>query len=138
MAGQHWAGVAMGFLTYAIGVLIAPLAVFGPPLVGGDPSFGFDPGPVEMLGNLVFGLPALCAVAGIALAPLLLVCGAAGLVWATGLRSILVAGGATVGETDQRAVDGRILFWIVVLVGIGWLMIGFPMLTLMGDPGFVD
>jgi hypothetical protein len=138
MAGHHWAGVAMGFLTYVIGVVIAPLAVVGPTWVGGDPSFGSEPGVAEMLGSVVFGLPALSAIAGIVLAPLLLVCGMAGIVWAFGLRAILTAGGATVGETDQRAVDGRILVAIAILLGIGWLIIGFPMLTLMGDPGFVD
>ena len=137
MAGHHWAGVVMGFLTYAIGVLIAPLSVFGPSWFGADP-FGLDPGPVEMLGNLMFGLPAIAAIAGIVLAPLLVVCGAAGIVWAIGLRAILVAGGATVGETERRVLDGRILFWGAVLLGIGWLLIGFPVLTIVDNPGFVD
>jgi hypothetical protein len=140
MAGRRWSGVAMGYVTYVIGILIAPLAVFGPPWIGSDPSFGYEPGLVDTLGNLVFGLPALSVIAGIVLAPLLLVCSAAGIAWAFGLRAILVAGGATVaaGEPERRAVDGQILFWIAVLLGIGWLMVGFPMLTLMGDPGLID
>ena len=138
MTGRRWAGVAMGYLTYAIGLLIAPLAVFGPPSTGSDPPFGYQPGLVDILGNLVFGLPALSVIAGIVLAPLLLVCAAAGIVWAIGLRAILVAGGASVGEPEQRKVDGQILFGIAVLLTIGWLLIGLPILTMMGDPGFVD
>jgi hypothetical protein len=138
MAGRRWAGIAMGYVTYAIGLIVAPLAVFGPPSTGGDPSFGYQPGLLDLLGNLVFGLPAISMIASIALAPLLLVCAAAGMVWAFGLRAILVAGGATVGEPDHPTVDGWVLLAITAVLGLGWLVIGLPMLTLVGDPGFVD
>ena len=76
--------------------------------------------------------------ASIVLAPLLLVCAAAGIVWAFGLRAILVAGGATVGEPERPTVDGWVLLAIAAVLGLGWLVIGLPMLTVMGDPGFVD
>jgi hypothetical protein len=138
MAGRPWAGVAMGYVTYAIAIFIAPLAVFGLPWTAADPSFGFETSLVDILGNLVFGLPALSVIAGIVLAPMLLVCAAAGILWAIGLRAILVAGGASVGVPERRGKDGQILFWTAVLLGIGWLMVGIPMLTFMGDPGFVD
>ncbi len=138
MAGRRWAGVAMGYLTYALGIFIAPLAVFGPPWPGADPSFGFEPSLADVLTNVVFGLPVLSVIAGIVLAPMLVVCSAAGVLWAMGLRAILVAGGASVGVPEQRSRDGQILFWTAVLLGIGWLIVGVPMLTFMGDPGFVD
>jgi hypothetical protein len=138
MAGRRWAGVAMGYVTYAIGLIIAPLAVFGPPSTGSDPFLGYQPGLVDVLGNLVFGLPAMSMIASIVLAPLLLVCAAAGIVWAFGLRAILVAGGATVGEPERRTVDGWVLLAIAAVLGLGWLFIGLPMLTILGDPGFID
>lgn len=138
MTGRRWAGVAMGFGTYALGVLIAPLAVFAPPWAVSDPTFGADPGIANAVADMLIGLPAVAAVASIVLAPLLFVCAAAGAVWAFGLRTILVGGGATVGTQERPTIDGKVLLGIGILLGVGWLAIALPMLTIFGDPGFVD
>jgi hypothetical protein len=138
MAGTRWAGVTMGYLTYGIALLLAPLAVFAPPWGMGDLTTraGIDIG--EAVVRVLVGIPVIAVLAGVFLAPLLVVCGAAGIAWAASLRAVLRAGGATVATPDRQSIDGWLLFWTAVVLGLGWVTVAVGLVGVLGGGEFVD
>lgn len=121
MAGRRWAGVAMGYLTYGIAILIAPLAVFTAPSAGLDLSVGPVEEVIRTVGRLFVGVPFVAAIGGVVLAPLLVVCAVGGAVWAATVRRVLRSIGAMVGPTKRSGVDGMVLLGIAVVLGLLWI-----------------
>lgn len=126
--GPRWAGLTMGFVTYAFGIGIGPLFVLVLPSVGAPPTVGSSAmSAFDTLLSLVFGVGVLWFIGAVILAPLLVACVLGGIAWAAGLRRV-VAGSGTVARStsvDAPLVDGPFVAMVVVasVLGLLWLLL---------------
>ena len=131
VARRRWAGVVMGALTYVLGIVfgVIGLALIDP-LVNGS-----APGIADLAMSVMF-LPVLEAFA---LAPVLVVCIASGIVWAAALRLLTGSGNAA---EDRSGPDTSRLGWVLLAVTAGlvalWSMFFASFLGLMNGGGFID
>ena len=138
MSGSRWAGVTMGYLTYGIALLIAPLAVFAAPWTVDDLSSRAGVDLAEAIASVFVGIPVIAVLAGIVLAPLLAVCAVAGIAWAAALRAVLRAAGATIGTADHRTSNGWLLFWMAVVLGLLWVIVAVGLMGAISGGGMID
>jgi hypothetical protein len=121
----------MGALTYVLAIVfgVIGLALIDP-LVNGSAS-----GIADLAMSVMF-LPVLGAFA---LAPVLVVCIASGIVWAAALR--LLTGSGNVAE-DRSGPDTSRLGWVLLAVTAGlvalWSMFFASFLRVMNGGGFID
>ena len=121
----------MGALTYVLGIVfgVIGLALIDP-LVNGS-----APGIADLAMSVMF-LPVLEAFA---LAPVLVVCIASGIVWAAALRLLMGSGNAA---EDRSGPDTSRLGWVLLAVTAGlvalWSMFFASFLGLMNGGGFID
>jgi len=143
LVGRRHAGVRMGFLTYGIAILIAPLLVLGPSLTGADVLDGLAADPVESLASVVSNGPSVIVFVigfgSVILWPLLVVCAGAGAVWAEAVRWVTRGSVDPGPRPDIPETDTRLLLAVAVLLGSFWLL--FAVVTLGGPwfgGGFAD
>ena len=121
----------MGALTYVLGIVfgVIGLALIDP-LVNGSPRGDRRRGPSVMF------LPVFGAFA---LAPVLVVCIASGIVWAAALR--LMTGSGDAAE-DRSGPDTSRLGWVLLAATAGlvalWSMFFASFLGVMNRGGFID
>lgn len=113
--GAEWSGAWMGFLTYLLGIVIGAVLLVLVPTGALTTAEGVSVGPI----NLLFGALVLAVVGGIIATPLLPLCVAGGVVWATVVRRVApAAGDATPGSRPA------LLIVIVGLVlGVLWVLL---------------
>ena len=136
--GRRLAGAWMGYLTYGLAMVIAPLVVFGPDIIGPDP---YDGGrqPLETLSTLVTMVPVATIFASVVLAPLLLACVVAGTVWAAALRWVMRGAPDPGPRPSIPETDTRLLLVIGAMLGILWLLAAVVVLGLsFGTGDLVD
>jgi hypothetical protein len=127
--GQRWAGARMGYVTYAVAILIAPIAVFAVPSVASfDPSSLVEA--VEGASGVVVMSLLLAALAGLVLAPLLVVCAATGVLWASAIRFVVRGIPATSNLAPPAAANGTTLALIAAILALFWLVVAA---VLVGD-----
>jgi hypothetical protein len=119
--GQRWAGARMGYVAYGLAILIAPIAVFAAASVA-----TFDPSdPIEAVqgaSGVVLMSMLFAALAGLLLAPLLMVCAAAGAVWAGAIRSVVGRIPPTADLPPPAAANGTTLALIATILALLWLV----------------
>lgn len=129
----RWAGTAMGYLTYLLGIGIGPLFVLvlpslGASTVGTDAVSAFD-----SLLSVIFGVGVLWFIGAVILAPLLVACVLGGIGWAAAVRR-MVGGSAVVDDrragapspvADRQLVDGPLIVMVVIasVLGLLWLLL---------------
>ena len=91
-AARHvaWAGTWMGFVTYAIGVVVGAVVLVVPMLGGGTGFSAPEPGSMSVV-TIVVGVVTLIFIGTIVFAPVLLLCVAAGAGWAAVVRRVVGA-----------------------------------------------
>lgn len=101
----RWAGMAMGYVSYLLGIGLGPLFVLVLPSIGAPQAVGS--GAVSVLDSLlsiVFGVGVLWFIGAVILAPLLSACVVAGIAWAAGVRRVVAGPGtATPPGLDPSA-----------------------------------
>lgn len=126
----RWAGVTMGYLTYALGIAIGPIFVLFLPSIGAEGGAGAV-GILDAGLSLLIGIGVLWLIGAVALAPLLVVCAAAGVAWAAGLRALLppieepIAPGTpgVAPEPGRGILSGVALIVIAGVLGFLWALL---------------
>lgn len=124
----RWAGTAMGFLTYLIGIGIGPVFVLFLPSLGATPTVGTDTVSVfDSLLSVIFGVGVLWFIGAVILAPLLVACVLGGIGWAAALRRVIDGSDATAASPTaaRPLVDGPLIVMVVIasVLGLLWLLL---------------
>lgn len=136
LAGDRWSGSAMGILTYAVAVLIGPLAVFGANSANGG---GGDPGPIMQFVGLVAGSLFFAVIGAVVLLPLSVVCIGGGTLWAVVFRGMVEASGGLGAALPSKPFQARAFVVLFAIGLVAWMMVAVPLLGLFSDGGaFVD
>lgn len=128
MRRTRWAGMAMGFLTYLIGIGIGPLFVLVLPGLGAPPTVGTESVSVfDSLLSVIFGIGVLWFIGAVILAPILVACVLGGIGWAAALRRVIEGSDVTApAPTSARPlVDGPLIGMVVIasVLGLLWLLL---------------
>jgi hypothetical protein len=116
-----WAGVTMGYVTYALGIAIGPVFVLFLPSLESATAGSGGIGVLDATLGLLIGMGFLWLAGAVALAPLLVVCAAAGVAWAAALRAVFPASGAVRGVEPGSPGSGRgvtLATALVVIAGV--------------------
>lgn len=124
----RWAGAAMGFMTYLIGIGIGPLFVLVLPDLGAPPTVGsVAVSAFDGLLSVLFGVGVLWFIGAVILAPLLLACVVGGIAWAAALRGVVGDPGAPAPPpaAPRPLVDAPLIVMVVVasVLGLLWLLL---------------
>jgi hypothetical protein len=144
LVGRRFAGVRMGFWTYAIAIVVAPFLVFGPSLAGPGVIEGIERQPLESLQSIVTSGPFVVAMiigfGAVILAPLLLVSAGAGAVWAAAVRWLTRGSGDPGLRADIPETDTRLLVVMAATLGLLWLVVTVVTLgsTVFSGGEFID
>lgn len=116
LARSRWSGAWMGAATYVFGLVIAILSFTLVDVIA-QPSLLSIVSAVAQLGFLLlFG--------SVVLAPLLVVCIAAGAIWAEAIRIIPGLPLPAPGVPAGRALSGRVLLVVVAVLAGLWVFVG--------------
>jgi len=126
LAGDRWSGVAMGFATYFVAVLIGPFLVIGPMMLAVAP---IDGGEAAGFGSLV-AMSTWVPVGAILLFPLLGPCVVGGVAWATALRRVVATSGGVGISLPSRPQPMAWMIATAIVLGVLWfgatmVLIGF-------------
>ena len=118
------AGLTMGYVTYAIGILVGPIFVLFLPSLG-TPGVGLGGvGVVDAALGLVFGLGVLWLIGAVALAPALALCALAGVVWAAGVRRLVpIPPGARPVDPGRPPLLAAALVVLAGVLGLLWVVL---------------
>ena len=139
LIGRQFAGVWMGFLAYAIAIAIAPIVVFGPMVMGPNVIDGEGAAPFVGLVEFLVSVPFIALLAGLILAPLLVVCVVAGTVWAGAVRWAMRGAADPGPQPAIPETDIRLLIVMGSMLGVLWFL--FAVVALSGSFGggeFID
>jgi hypothetical protein len=126
----------MGFLTYAIAIFVAPLAV-ALAVATTTPSLSASGGPssLDFMAGYIVAAPMLWIVAAGLLTPMLLVCATCGAAWAGVLRRVFPRIPAP-ADGRRATWPGRVLLAILVALSVCWLGLAAILSSLQTE--FVD
>ncbi len=118
LAGDRWAGSAMGVLTYIVAVIIGPLLVLGPM----TSEMGVGPRDLVAVANMVAGMAMFTLIGSVVLLPLLVVCVAGGTVWVVVFRALISASGGLPAPPPARPFEAQTYIILFAIVAVGWLL----------------
>jgi hypothetical protein len=126
LAGDRWSGVAMGFATYFLAVLIGPFLVLGPMALTMAP---IDGGGAADLGSLL-AMGTWVPVGAVLLFPLLGPCVVGGVAWAAAVRRVVATSGGVGLALPSRPQPMAWMVATAIVLGVLWfgatmVLIGF-------------